>query len=260
MTTHCEETGSRSQRCVQTLFGLALAMMIPVLAAGAKAQTAGTKPADSKPAETRTPETYQTIYLTNGNQQSDANDIQTDLRDMLPKAKMHYVPQGSAISIRGTADDIALAQKIISEIDRPRKTYRLTYSITEMDGSKRIGTQHIALVVVAGSKTYFKQGSKVPIVTGATESGASTSNTQVQYMDIGLGIEAWLEGALLHTKVEQSSLADEKSGIGSQDPVIRQTVLDDVSTLQVKPLVLGSLDIPGTTRRQEIEVVSEAVL
>jgi len=37
-------------------------------------------------------------------------------------------------------------------------------------------------------------------------------------------------------------------------------VLDDTSTLTPgKSLVLGSLDIPGTTRKQEIEVVAELV-
>ena len=64
----------------------------------------------------------------------------------------------------------------------------------------------------------------------------------------------------LQTKIEQSSLAEEKSVASAQDPVVRQTVLDDSSVLsQGKPLVLGSLDLPGTTRSQEIEVAAELV-
>jgi hypothetical protein len=35
-------------------------------------------------------------------------------------------------------------------------------------------------------------------------------------------------------------------------------MLEGMSSLTVgKPVVLGSLDVPGTTRRQEIEVVTE---
>lgn len=73
-------------------------------------------------------------------------------------------------------------------------------------------------------------------------------------------VEGSAEGLQLRSKVEQSSMADEKSGIGAQDPVIRQSRLEGVSTLAPgKPMVLGSLDIPGTTQHEEIEVVSELV-
>ncbi len=145
-----------------------------------------------------------------------------------------------------------------------RRVYRLTYTITEMDGSKAIGTQHVALVVATGGKTTMKQGRRVPIVAGGVDAGGSTANSQVQYVDVGLNIEASVggsaEGLQLRSKVEQSSMADEKSGIGAQDPVIRQTRLEGVSTLAPgKPMVLGSLDIPGTTQHEEIEVVSELV-
>jgi hypothetical protein len=48
--------------------------------------------------------------------------------------------------------------------------------------------------------------------------------------------------------------------MGAQDPILRQTVLEGMSTLsQSKPVVLGSLDVPGSTRHQEIEVASELV-
>jgi hypothetical protein len=64
----------------------------------------------------------------------------------------------------------------------------------------------------------------------------------------------------LHTKIEQSSLAEEKSASAPLDPVVRQTALDESSVLSPgKPLVLGSLDLPGTTRSQDIEVVAELV-
>jgi hypothetical protein len=65
---------------------------------------------------------------------------------------------------------------------------------------------------------------------------------------------------MLRTKVEQTTVADEKSGVGAQDPIVRQTVLDGASTLSLdKPLVLGSLDILGSTRKQEIAVIAELV-
>jgi type II secretory pathway component GspD/PulD (secretin) len=219
-----------------------------------------------QPAESNSSATsYQTLYLTNLTNQHDANDIQTDLRNMLPNSKLFYVPSQSALSIRGSAEDISLAQKIVSDLDRNKKIYRLTYTITDIDNGKRAAPQHVSIIVASGSKMDFKQGSKVPIVIGSyTENGPGSSNSQVQYQDVGLEIEAslnaYLDGVRLQTKLAESSVAEEKSGVGAQDPIFRQTTFEGTSTLAPgKPLVLGSMDLPGGTRRQEVEVVAEAV-
>jgi hypothetical protein len=101
-------------------------------------------------------------------------------------------------------------------------------------------------------------------MTAAGSSEASVPGTQVQYVDVGLNIEASLDGSLdslqLRSKVEQTGLAEEKSGVGAQDPVIQQTVLDGLSALVPgKPQILGSFDVPGNTRHEEVEVVAELV-
>jgi hypothetical protein len=209
-------------------------------------------------------EAYQSFYLTNLTQPNEANDAVTDLRNMFPRSRMYYVASQGVISMRGSAEDIGLAKKVLADLDRTRKIYRVTYTITETDGGKQTGTQQVALIVAVGGKTDVKQGSRVPIVTGAVDAGSAAPNSQVQYVDVGLSIEASLEGNAdglsLRSRVEQSSVAEEKSGIGTQDPVILQTKLEGVSTLaQGKPMVLGSLDVPGSTRREEIAVVSEPV-
>jgi hypothetical protein len=226
------------------------------VACRAMSAVAQTQAADAK----RGPEIYQTLYLTNLTQQNDANELVTDLRNMLPSSKLYYVPSQSAMSIRGTAEEIALAQKILSDLDKTKKIYRLTYTMTERDGGKTIGVQHFSIVVASGSKTDLKLGSRVPVGTNSSAQGPN----EVTYLDVGQEIEAsldgYFDGVRLRTRVVQSGIAEERSGIGTQDPIIRQTTLEGTSTLvQGKPLVLGSLDVPGSTRHQEVEVVSELV-
>jgi hypothetical protein len=209
-----------------------------------------------------TPVIYQTLYLTNLTQQNDAIELVNDLRNMLPDAKLYYVPSQSAFSIRASAEEIALAQKILADLDKTKKIYRLTYTMTERDGGKTIGVQHFSIIVASGSRTDFKQGSRVPI--SVATNAAPGSNAEITYLDVGQEIEAsldgYLDGVRLRTKVVQSSIAEDKSGVSTQDPVIRQTTLEGTSTLvQGKSLVLGSLDIPGSTRHQEVEVLSELV-
>jgi type II secretory pathway component GspD/PulD (secretin) len=207
---------------------------------------------------------YQTLYLTNLTQENDANSVVTDLRNMLPQAKLFYVPSQGAISLRASAEDIALARTIIADLDKTKKVYRLMYTMTERDGAKTVGVQHFAIIVASGTKTTFKQGSRVPIATGTRNSTAGGQDTDVTYIDVGQEIEAtldsYLDGVRLRTRVVQSSVAEGEAGVGTPDPVIRQTTLEGTSTLaQGKALVLGSVDVPGSTRHQEVEVVSELV-
>jgi type II secretory pathway component GspD/PulD (secretin) len=252
-------------RCPRSVIaGLILSLIGLVEPAGAQTESP-TEPAETKSAEVRTgAEQYKTFYLTSLTEPNEANEIVTDLRNMLPRAHVYYVSSEGAMSMRGTAEELQLAQRVLADMDRTRKVYRVTYSITESDGGKAVGTQHLAMIVATGGKTDVKQGSRVPIVTGSVDDPASGKSKQVQYVDLGLNIEASLEGSAdglrLRSRIEQSNVADEKSGIGAEDPIIRQTRLEGISTLvEGRPVVLGSLDIPGTSRHEEIEVVSELV-
>ena len=244
---------------------LAITSAICAVSAGAQTSVSDSKQPDAKPVNPHPrPDTLETLYLTNANQQNELNDIQTAMRNVLSYAHIYGVPSQHAIVVWGTQDDLAQAHRILADLDKKRPIYRLTYTITESDGGKRTGAEHYALVAVAGEKTELKQGTRVPIVTGSFDSDSGKPNTQFQYVDLGLKIDATLDvsgdSLTLHTKVEQSGVADEKSNVGIQDPVVRQTTLDGTSTLVPgKPLVLGSLDVPGSSRREEVEVVAEAI-
>jgi type II secretory pathway component GspD/PulD (secretin) len=255
MTMSCDVAGQRLSRI--GVFAV-LALTATMFAVGAAAQT---QSAEQKPAEVKPGLGSQQIFtLTNAYRQMDLNDVQTELRNMLPRARIYGVQSQNAIVIQGTAEELAVAQKTIAELDRSRKVYRLTYTITDMDGGKRVGAERFSVLVSSGGKAALKQGSRVPIVTGDSDAGAPPQNTQVQYQDIGLSIEASLDGDSLHSKVVLTSVAEEKSSVGAADPIIRQTVLEDSSYLTVgKSVVLGALDIAGGTRHQEIEVAAELV-
>jgi type II secretory pathway component GspD/PulD (secretin) len=244
-------------------FAVAFMMLAPQ--AGAQTPTGGSQPCEARPAPPPpAPETVQTIFLSNATQQNDLNDIATDLRNVMPKAHIFPDQGQNAITLRATEEDLATAQKLIADLDKPRKLYRLTYTISDFENGKRTGSEHYVVLVLTGMKTLFKEGSRVPIVVGMFDTKTAAQSTQIQYQDIGLSIEATVSGSpenlVLVTKVEQSNLAGEKSAAAPTDPIVRQTVLQGTSELtQGKPLVIGSLDIPGTTRRQEIEVVAELV-
>jgi type II secretory pathway component GspD/PulD (secretin) len=242
---------------------VALALVFGATSALAQADTDKTDLKTKVKANTNPTEVFYLTYVSGG---SEASDIVNTLRNMLdPQDKVYLEQAQSAVFIQAPPDQLTLAKKLIDEIDRPKRTFRLTYTITEVDDGKRVGTQHYSMVLVSGQRTTMKQGSKVPVATGTTsETGSASTQTQFTYLDVGLNFDATLDesvnGVRLRSKAEQSSLGADKSIAGIQEPVVRQTVLEGTSILTPgKPLILGSLDIPDSTRRLDIEVVMEVV-
>lgn len=208
----------------------------------------------------RQPASYQTFYLKNATSQNAANDIQNTMRNMLPNAKIYYAATENALAVSGRPEDLAMAQKMLEELDRPQQLYRVTYTISDGHGSPR----HLTLLVSPGRRTSAKQGSRVPIMTGSYKVGSTDpSNTQFQYADIGLNVEASLEGygdgLRLRSKIEEASVSEQKSNVGIQDPVIDQSMLEAQSAVVTsKPIMLGSLDARDG-RRMDVQVSTEVV-
>ena len=78
----------------------------------------------------------ETFYLSNVSQQSDLNDIQTTLRNVLPNAKMFAVPSQSAIVIRGTPDEIVLARSLITSLDVSKPEVLVDIYVMEVSRDK----------------------------------------------------------------------------------------------------------------------------
>ena len=162
-----------------------------------------------------------------------------------------------------TASSACAQPATTKDAAKNQRPYRVTYTLTEMDGSKTVGVQHYAVIVVEGGRTTLKNGSKVPVATGSYNVQGS-AQTQFTYLDIGLNFDATLDesvnGVRLRSKAEQSSLGTDKIIAGINEPVVRQAVLEGTSILTPgKPLILGSLDLPDSTRRMDIEVVMDVV-
>ncbi len=205
----------------------------------------------------------QVFHLVNVAQANDANEIITTLRNMADAHnKMYLLNSTNDVVVSAPPDQMSLISRLISELDVPKPSYRLTYTLSESDSGKRVGVQHFAVVVVIGQQVTLKQGDKVPVVTGNSERDSAGQQTHYTYVDVGLNVDATLDrfanGLRLRSKVEQSSVAAPQTASSGQDPIIRQTTLQGTSVIYPgKPQILGSIDIVGSTRHVDIEVVAE---
>jgi type II secretory pathway component GspD/PulD (secretin) len=237
------------------------------------AQAQNAKPSDCSKLPTHTEQgacaeahaETKTIFLKNIANQYDANELMVAIRNSFdPNVKIILVTNQNALVITTYPEEFARIEALVRTLDIPHKAYRLTYTITELDAGKPIGTEHIAMVAVDGQRTTVKQGDKIPVATGSYSTDNNSQQTQFTYLDIGLNFDATLSalenGAMLKTKVEQSSLGQPSTIAGVTEPVVRQTVLEGNTFLTLgKPVVIGSIDVPNSTHRFDLAVVMDAI-
>lgn len=98
-----------------------------------------------------------TFYLSNASQQQDANDIITTLRNVLtPTVKVFLVPTQNAVVIRGTPDELFLAETVIGSLDRPKPEVLVDVYVMEVrrDKLRNIGISlPTSLTVTSGSSS-----------------------------------------------------------------------------------------------------------
>ncbi|MGB8480745.1 MAG: hypothetical protein WCE63_18220 [Acidobacteriaceae bacterium] len=133
--------------------------------------------------------------------------------------------------------------------------YRLTYTLTEMDGSRRVGSQSYAIVLDADAlHSHLKLDSLVPVRYG--------SSTAYERVHASVIIDATLRqranGLELITNIMQTAFAketDKEQTAGATPPITRDFVFTTTTLLTENKLVtIGQLDIPGTPRRLQVEV------
>jgi general secretion pathway protein D len=75
----------------------------------------------------------QTFYLANAWQQNDINDVQTALRNVLgANIKVYGVASQNAIVVRGTPDELLLAQKLVNDLDKARPEVVVDIAVMEV--------------------------------------------------------------------------------------------------------------------------------
>jgi general secretion pathway protein D len=118
----------------------------------------------------------QTFYLTNPSQASDANEIQTAIRNILPAdAKIFLIPSQNALVVRATPDQLTLVQKLINDLDRTKAEVVVDVAILEVnrDTVKNLG---ITLPQSFGVTPQASSGT-TSTTTGTTTTGSSSSFT-----------------------------------------------------------------------------------
>ena len=131
-------------------------------------------------------------------------------------------------------------------------TYWLEYTVSELDGTKKLRSRNYTVLIMERNNGRLRVGSRVPITTGE----------QVQYMDVGVNIDARptaidARTLRLSTILEVTAMASSDS---SRRPILRNLSahMDSVIPLD-KPVILSTQDEPGTETTFQVQVIARIV-
>jgi len=118
----------------------------------------------------------QTFYLTNVSQQNDANEIMVAIRNLLdPTMKIYLVASQNALIIRGTPDELILAEKIINDLDRTKP--EVVVDVAELEVNRSLERNIGITLPTSFGLTPQYSNANVSTSSTTTTTGSSTTTT-----------------------------------------------------------------------------------
>ena len=120
-----------------------------------------------------------TFYVSNLSQPSEYQDVVNTMRTILEMSRITQLPSQGAIVVRGTPDQVALAEKLIDDIDRAKPEVIVEVAVMQVSRNKlrNLGIQppQSATVQLAGTTTTTTTGG----TTGTTTTPGTVTLNQL---------------------------------------------------------------------------------
>ena len=115
-----------------------------------------------------------TFYLSNLSQTSELQDVVNVLRTLLEISKIQQVPSQGSIVVRGTPDQVALAQKLVDDLDKAKPEVLIDVAVMQVsrDKSHTLGINPPTNISVA-----LQPNINTSTTTGTTGSGTTGTIT-----------------------------------------------------------------------------------
>jgi len=196
----------------------------------------------------------QTFYLSNAWQQTDLNDVVTAIRNVLggnASFKVYPVPSQNAVVVRGSPDELLMAQLLIDDLDKARAEVVVDIAVLEVSKNweKTIGIEwpNSASVAIQTSNSTGSTTSTTGTTTGTTTANPTFySLANLQASDFAVTIGSATANLLLtdsNTKIIQNPRIRATDGqkatltVGEKIPVATGSYQTGAATAVVSSLV-----------------------
>jgi general secretion pathway protein D len=120
-----------------------------------------------------------TFYLANLSQPTELQDVVNALRQILEISRIQPLPSQGALVVRGTPDQIALAEKLVGDLDKARPEVIVEVAIMQVsrDKTRNLGISPPTSATVALQNNINTTSTTVTTPSNATGSSTTTSGT-----------------------------------------------------------------------------------
>lgn len=203
------------------------------------------------------------LYFSNISQPTDLQDVVNAIRAIGDVQRVQQIISGSMIIVEGTPEQVALAEKMASEIDRGKRRfgglgYRIDLKIQESQGDKKLHSRLYSFVTEArqGATVSIKRRAPVqPPQEPASDAKPPSDPSPTRSIECRILIEN--ERALeLSVEAEfASDLTNDSSG--APPPLFR--IRENVTVELDKPTVISRIDDPDGDRSFTIELTATRI-
>jgi len=136
------------------------------------------------------------------------------------------------------------------------RSYRLDYTLTELENGKKIDSREYSITVGGGTQSGPPWQGVVEI--GTRVPAGMKSDGSIQYVDVGTKIVGFIstrDGTqVLRTNCDVSSVAPDEAKVDGR-PILRTlTIVNEAPVAVGKAVMAGTADDPDSKRRFELEV------
>jgi general secretion pathway protein D len=173
------------------------------------------------------PEVVKTFYLANTETPQDLTEIVTGLRQLLDLHRVQPVNAQNAIVIRDTPDKVALAQKIIDEVDKPKPEVLIHVQVltANRDHLRDLGIlpgQSIAATFTPACNLQSSSAQSASCSTTTSVSGSTTGTSATITLNNLKNLTGGSYSLLLPGATANAVLTDNQTRI-IQEPEVRMT-------------------------------------
>ena len=120
-----------------------------------------------------------TFYLSNLSTPTEIQDVTNTLRQILEITRVQQLPSQGAIIVRGTPDQIALAEKVINDIDkaRPEVVVEVAVMQVQKDKLRQLGIQYPFSQTANPTISLIPKGGSTSTTTNNNGTGTGTTTT-----------------------------------------------------------------------------------
>jgi len=189
-----------------------------------------------------------TFYLSSLSQPTEVQDVSNTLRQILEIQKVQPLQAEGAVVVRGTPDQVALAQKIINDLDKPKPEVIVDVAIMQVNRDKAhtLGISPPTSATVALQNNLSTTSTSTGTTTSTTGTTSTTSGTPNQVNLNRLGNLNATDFTVTIPAMNASALFSDSSTRLIQNPQIR-SVDGQKATLKIGqrvPVATGSFQ-PG---------------